>query len=141
MGDWVSMWNTWPVCLVVGIMICEDVEISMNAAKTRERKAQGEISVDEILLSSGGVNPLGKDVNSKLEATSSQHTATLFTADMGESSIFAVELDIVTTGVIHRRHSRLIDERPNVGDNRLACMGSDEDSDEKASVDEDLILT
>ena len=140
MGDWISMWNTWPVCLVVGIMICEDVEISMDAAKTQERKAQGEIPVGEILLPSGGTNPLGKDVNPKLEATSSQHTATLFKASMRESSIFAVELKIVTTGSIHRKLLRLKDKGPNVGDNRLAGMDSDEDSDEETPVDEDYIL-
>ena len=135
------MWNTWPTCLVVGIMICEDVEMSMDAANARELKAQGAISVGEILLPSGGVDPLGTDVNPKLEATSSQHTATLFKANIGESSIFAVELKKVMTGVIHRKLLRLKDEGPNVGDNRLAGMDSDEDSDEKASVDEDLILT
>lgn len=140
MGDWISMWNTWPVCLVVGIMICEDVEISMDAAKTQERKAQGEIPVGEILLPSGGMNPLGKDANPKLEATSSQHTATLFRASMGESSIFAVELKIVTTGWLHRRLLRLKNKGPNVGDNRLAGMDSDEDSDDEAPVDEELIL-
>ena len=51
-------------------MICEDVEISTDTAKTQERKAQGEILVYEIFLLSGGVNPLGKDANPKLEATS-----------------------------------------------------------------------
>ena len=140
MVDWISMWNTWPVCLVVGIMICEDVEISMDAAKTRERIAKGEIPVNEILLPSGGINPLGKDANPKLEATSSQHTATLFKANMGESSIFAVELKIVTTGRLHRKLLRLKDTGPNVGDNRLAGMESDEDSDEEVPVDEDFIL-
>lgn len=104
------MWNTWPVCLVVGIMICEDVEISMDEAKTQERKAQGEFQVGEILLLTGGVHSLGKDVNPKLEATSSQHTATLFKANMGESSIFAVELKIVTTGSIHRKLLQLKDK-------------------------------
>lgn len=94
----------------------------------------------EILLPSGGVNTLGKDVNPKLEAKYSQHTATLFTANMGESSIFAVELKIVTTGVIHRKLLRLKDEGPNVSDDRLTGMDSDEDSDEKASVDENFIL-
>lgn len=140
MGDWISMWNTWPVCLVVGIMMCEDVEISMDAAKTQERKAQGEIPVGEILLPASGVNQLGKDANPKLEATSSQHTATLFKANMEENSIFAVELKIVTTGSIHRKLLRLKDKGPNVGDNRLAGMDSDEDSDEETPVDEDFIL-
>ncbi|KAF7678836.1 hypothetical protein GT037_002584 [Alternaria burnsii] len=59
---------------------------------------------------------------------------------MGESSIFAVELKIVTTGVIHRKLLRLKDEGPNVSDDRLTGMDSDEDSDEKASVDENFIL-
>jgi hypothetical protein len=77
------MWNTWPVCLVVGIMICEDVEISMDEAKTQERKAQGEFPVAEILLPIGGVHPLGKDVNPKLEATPSQHTASPFQSQHG----------------------------------------------------------
>jgi hypothetical protein len=121
-------------------MIGEDVEISMDAAKTQERKAQGEIPVGEILLPSGGINPLGKDANPKLEATSSQHTATLFKASMGESIIFVVELKIVTTGSIHRQLLRLEDKGPNVGDNRLAGMDSDEDSDEEAPVDEEFIL-
>jgi hypothetical protein len=56
-------------------MICEDVEISTDTAKTQERKAQGEILVYEIFLLSGGVNPLGKDANPKLEATSSRFLA------------------------------------------------------------------
>jgi hypothetical protein len=34
----------------------------------------------------------------------------------------------------------LKDKGPNVGDNRLAGMDSDEDSDEEAPVDEDFIL-
>jgi len=96
--------------------------------------------VGEILLPSGGVYPLGKDANPKLEATSSQNTATLFKANMSESSIFAVELKIVTTGSIHRKLLRLKDKGPTVGDNRLAGMDSDEDSDKEATLDEDFIL-
>jgi hypothetical protein len=34
----------------------------------------------------------------------------------------------------------LKDKGPNVGDNRLAGMDSDEDSDEETPVDEDFIL-
>ncbi|CAN9384246.1 unnamed protein product [Alternaria alternata] len=93
----------------IGIMICEDVGISMDAAKIRERKAQG------------GILPLSK-------------------SNMGESGVFAVELKIVTTGCFHRKLLRLKDKGPNVGDNRLAGMDSDEDSDEEAPVDEDFIL-
>ena len=61
-------------------------------------------------------------------------------SNMGESGVFAVELKIVTTGCFHRKLLRLKDKGPNVGDNRLAGMDSDEDSDEEAPVDEDFIL-
>jgi hypothetical protein len=140
MKDWISMWNTWPVCVVVGIMIGEDVDVEMDAEKIQERRTQGEIPVHEMLIASGGVNPLGKKANPKLEATSSKQTATFFRAKMGESSIFAVELRIVTTGLIHRKLLQLKQHGPNVDDNRLAGADSDEDSEEEAPVDEDLIL-
>jgi hypothetical protein len=59
---------------------------------------------------------------------------------MGESSIIADALKTVTTGSIYRKLLRLKDKGLNVGDNCLAGMDSNEDSDEEAPVDEEFIL-
>ena len=134
-----SIWSTQPAYLVVGIMICEDVEIIPNAELAQESKAQGKIPVGEILLPSGGVNL--PRMYSKLGAASSSHTATLFQAKSGESKIFAVELKKVTTRVLHRKLLSSKGERPlNLVNFGLTSMNSDEDNDEKASGDPDLIL-
>ncbi|KAJ8117107.1 hypothetical protein OPT61_g1614 [Boeremia exigua] len=136
---WVKRHGAWPVCLVVGIMICEDVEYCIDAKQSSERQAQGEVPIGQIVLASTGVSP-GQAVDPKLAVGSSKHTATAFKAKVGESSIFAVELRRITTSWLSASLN-LKEDGPKVDGTRLAGTGSDEEEvKDRSIVVNDLIL-
>ncbi|EPS41762.1 hypothetical protein H072_4298 [Dactylellina haptotyla CBS 200.50] len=113
---WISRFNTWPPCLVVGIMIADDVELDFSGK--------------------GGL---------KAEAGASRNMATVFKAKTGRSYIFALELRIITTALLRRRELKLKEFGPKVSDGRLAGNNdSDENDDDNDGDDEpmmdDLIL-
>lgn len=140
---WISFYNTWPVCLVTGIMICEDVELGLNTATSDQRQAAGEVPVGAIALASGAPNPLGNSADPKLTACKSHEAAISFEARFNGSQIFAVELREVTTKWLHRKELILKSDGPgNIDPSRLAGRESDEDGDDDLdkSIDpEDLI--
>ncbi|KAH6869557.1 hypothetical protein B0T10DRAFT_371138, partial [Thelonectria olida] len=124
---WISLFNTWPVCLVVGIMVCEDVELSMEGAQSRKLEGNVELPIGQITLAAGAPNPVGDKVDPQVKLASAKQTATIFRANMGKSSIFAVELRKVTTDLIRWKLLQLKNEGPGVDNTRLA---SDESDDE-----------
>ncbi|RYP35695.1 hypothetical protein DL768_010975 [Monosporascus sp. mg162] len=141
--SWISFYNTWPVCMVVGIMICEDVELGRNTATSAQRRATGEVSAGAIALAAGAPNPLGDSADPKLTVDKSRQAATSFEARFGSSQIFAVELRKVTTKRFHWKELRLKSDGPgNVDPSRLASNEPDEDEDndlDKPIDPEDLI--
>ncbi|KAF1924937.1 uncharacterized protein M421DRAFT_424354 [Didymella exigua CBS 183.55] len=126
---WVKCQGDWPVCLVVGIMICEDVEYCTDVEESSQRQASGEVPIGHVVLASTGVN-IGHVVDPKLSADSTKYAATAFRAKMGESSIFAVELKIVTTAWFSQRLA-LKEDGPKFDRTRLAGTESSEEEDEE----------
>ncbi|KAK4167720.1 hypothetical protein QBC43DRAFT_311331 [Cladorrhinum sp. PSN259] len=125
----------WPVCLVVGVMICEDVEILEDSKKSKDREVKGEIPLGKIAIAAGTGLPVppqaGEILGGKVQvkAAVSKESATIFKAKYGESRIFAVELRKVTTNLFQRANLKLRSEGlDGVDESRLA--GNDDDSDE-----------
>ena len=138
---WISFFNTWPVCLVVGIMVCEDVELSMDGAQSRTREGNVELPIGQVTLAAGVPNPASNMVDPKVKLASSKQTATIFRAKMGKSSIFAVELRKVTTELFSRKLLRLKSDGPDVDDTRLAGNEwDDEEYQDQPVAAEDMIL-
>lgn len=137
---WISFFNTWPVCLVVGIMICEDVELFMDGAQSRIHEGNVELPIGQITLTAGVPNPVGDLVDPQVKLASTKQTATIFKARMGKSSIFAVELRKITTEVFRQKVLQLKSDGPEVDATRLAGDESDEEDLDKPIVAEDLII-
>jgi hypothetical protein len=136
---WMSTFNSRakPVCLVVGIMICEDVDISFEGKQSIERGGNVELPLGMITLAAGVPNPLGNTGNPKARLSESSNMATVFKAKSGNSRIFALELRKVTTAFLRRRELRLKDDGPDVEKGRLLGNSDDEDDD---GDDEELVL-
>ncbi|CAI6089272.1 unnamed protein product [Clonostachys chloroleuca] len=138
---WISFFNTWPVCLVVGIMVCEDVELSMDGARSRTLEGKIELPIGQITLAAGVPNPVADLSDPHVKLTSTNQTATIFKAKMGKSSIFAVELRKISTELFRRKLLQLRSDGPGVDGIRLAGDESDDEEDlEKPVAAEDLIL-
>lgn len=128
---WISFYNTWPVCMVVGIMICEDVELGLNTVTSDQRQATGKVPVGAIALAAGAPNPLSDSVDPKLTAYKNHEVATIFETRFDSSQIFAVELRKVTTKRFHWKELRLKSDGPgSIDPSRLASNESDEDEDD-----------
>ncbi|UKZ84051.1 hypothetical protein TrVFT333_011867 [Trichoderma virens FT-333] len=135
---WVSFFSSWPVCLVVGIMVCEDVELSPDGAQSRIHEGKAELPIGQIALTAGIPNGVG-DLQGTL--ASNQQTVTIFKAKVGKSNIFAVELRKITTGLFKQTLLRLMGDGPMVDGIRLASDEFDDEEDiDKPVAAEDLIL-
>ncbi|KAI8255359.1 hypothetical protein K4K53_008178 [Colletotrichum sp. SAR 10_77] len=129
---WMSFWNqAWPVCMVVGIMICEDIEHTRNTDISRELEATAEVPVGTIAAATGAPLPVGSAADSKLTAGKSREASTSFQAKYETGQIFAVELRKITTELFHRKELKLHDNGPdNIDPARLAGAGMDDDEDD-----------
>ncbi|KAF2993653.1 hypothetical protein E8E14_002044 [Neopestalotiopsis sp. 37M] len=144
---WMSLFNTWPPCLVVGIMTAEDVELDFSAASERRREGSIEAPLMTVALGAAGVPaiPLLGDVsvgNPQLAVGSGRKVATVFKARSTQRSIVALELRIVTTALFRRRELALKEDGPKVSVGRLAGISHDlKDTDDSEGLDlEDLVL-
>jgi hypothetical protein len=109
-----------PPCLVVGIMICEDVELSFEAEQSRESEGHVEVPVGAIMLASGVTNPLGDNANPQAHASTNKQSVTIFKGSTCKSNIFALELKKITTQSFLSKQLRLTEEGPTVDPTRLA---------------------
>ncbi|KAK7705225.1 hypothetical protein SLS64_008061 [Diaporthe eres] len=127
-----------PVCLVVGIMVCEDVELSYEGSKVKDREGQLEIPVKEVLL--GGTDAaLGKVGNPEFVAVRRHEAATEFKGKQETRTICALELKRVTTRVLSRKKAPVLDERDlNPGGGRW--LGDEDLSEQIGDVEIDDIL-
>lgn len=121
----------WPACLVVGIMICEDVELSFETNQSREREAHGEVPLGTISIAPGAPNPQARLV-------SNMQTATIFKAQTGQSKIFALELRVVSTKGWRTKELVLKGDVQGIDPTREA--GRDERKEDKPLAADDLIL-
>lgn len=138
---WISIFNNWPPCLVVGIMICEDVELSYSGESSRTIDGNVEVPVGAITLAAGVPNPLGNAGDPELSMGGTHKQANLFKAKMGESKIFAIEVQTITTPILKLKQLKLLNVGPKFDDVRRAGPDSEDDEDdEEEPVVEDLIL-
>ncbi|RWA14851.1 hypothetical protein EKO27_g256 [Xylaria grammica] len=112
---WISLLNTWPPCLVVGIMTAEDVELDFTSTAECQREGELEAPLTAVALAAADGGELRYEV------------ATTFRSSAARSNIFALELRIVTTALFRRRELALKEDGPKVDEGRLA--DGDENSD------------
>jgi hypothetical protein len=134
---WTSRYRA-PVCLVVGIMICEEVELCFDEAQAREREAKGQLSMGKITLATGVPNPAGSAADPQIGFTTNRQAVTMFKGKMSESRIFALELKKITTSGWIQKDLKLSSQGPDVDPTRLAAGNSDkeEDDDEQLEIGE-----
>jgi len=137
---WVSLFNSWPPCLVVGIMICEDVEVSTKEDQSREIIAEIEIPVSAVAAAAGAPNLLGDTGNPELSAASTLKKANIFKAKIGESSIFAIELQKITTPFLRTEQLHLNKRGPHIDLIRGAGPSDDDGKGGETDADHDLTL-
>jgi hypothetical protein len=115
------------VCLVVGIAICENVEVEWEESKIVQRKASGEFPLDVITVAAGVPLPLG--ANLQATVTGEATHISIFKAKNVEQSIFALELKVVETeGWI--RPSYIVGRGPKVEPSRELADTDDDDDDD-----------
>lgn len=144
--SWISYFNTWPPCLVVGVMMAEDVELHSSNDTERHYHSKLDLPVAEAALAVGGVpNVLGRGADAgkaALKLDLGRQSAIELTANSARSSIFALELRVVTTKLLRQRELAIKDYGPKVTPGRLAGVEdiSDEGGDDKPPAAEDLII-
>lgn len=100
---WISLINIWPPSLVVGIMVCEDVSVGVEAEHTRKTKVNLSVPVSTIAAGAAGAPGLDQifavddAVNPKLEVSDETTTLQTLSGSTRKSQIFALELRKVTT--------------------------------------------
>lgn len=84
------------VCLVVGIAICEDVEIEWEKERIATRKAGGQFPLDAVITVAAG-SPLPLPAGAHIEATVAKEKTQVyvFKAKQAKKSIFALELKVI----------------------------------------------
>lgn len=140
---WVSIFNKRPACLVVGIMICDDVELAVDGEQSEEFNVDVEIPVGQITMAAGAPNPAGDLVDPKFSLKLTQGATHTFKAKVKGSHIFAIELKKVSTKLFQRVLKLKGDWADVEDDTRLAADDLD-DSDLEALGEpvegEDMIL-
>jgi hypothetical protein len=84
------------VCLVVGVAICEDVEVEWDKTRIAERKANGEFPLDVVISAAAG-SPLPIPIGANVKATVAKENTQVyvFKAKQAKKSIFALELKVI----------------------------------------------
>lgn len=136
---WVTDAVRLPPCLVVGIMIAEDVDIDFSGASQRDIDGNVELPIAKIAMAATGT-PINTDFgNPQAEAGTTHRFATAFKAKSGKSNIFALELKtIVIPKSWWSRKKKLVlsDEGPEFDQGRLAGDEDDEDEEEQPTIDD-----
>jgi hypothetical protein len=127
------------VCLVVGVMICEDVDVEWGTDERKDVSGNIEIPIDKIVLAAGAPNPIGHTGNPQVAASNGQTVGRLFKAHSSESRIFAVELKRLTKGYILKQGELIMKSKgPSVDRGRV--LGGDRDRNDSAIDDDELFL-
>ena len=127
-----------PVCLVTGIMVCEDVDLSYDGAEKREWEGHFELPLGQVSLAAGAPSALGKGKNSEIKAEARREMATDFRARSGQSKIFALEVKRVTTKFLQKKELVLKGDGPKVDVGRV--LGDQDAQDDKPVTVDDLVL-
>ncbi|RYN98081.1 hypothetical protein AA0120_g2749 [Alternaria tenuissima] len=134
---WTSRYRA-PVCLVVGIMICEEVELSFDEKHAQERELKGQLPIGKITLAAGVPNPAGSTGDPQIGFNTNRQVVNMFKGEINESRIFALELKKITTVGWIQKDLKLRSEGPDVDATRLAAGESDEEDedDERLKIEE-----
>jgi hypothetical protein len=123
--NWIRSGLKNPVCMVIGIMICEDVEVVWEEMAQKEREAKGELPVATIARAAAGIpsaDPTDDTGNPGIEITGQKSEGKVFRAKTREKMIFALELRPITKGqvlkVIKRNELRMGDDVPSADQGR-----------------------
>ncbi|KAJ0120501.1 hypothetical protein J7T55_015230 [Diaporthe amygdali] len=127
------------VCLVVGVMICEDVDVEWGAEDRKDVAGNLEIPIDKFILATPQPNPLDGTGNPQIHASSSQKVGRVFKAHSGESKIFALQLRSVTKGYI-LKHNELMLKRQGPSVDRGRVLGHDDGDNDSSVADDELFL-
>ncbi|KAI8278760.1 hypothetical protein K4K59_009110 [Colletotrichum sp. SAR11_240] len=109
--EWLSGWSwarPYPVCMIVGIMICEDAEHQVETTSTSKQEVTIEVPAGTITGAAYGAPPIVSgmiDPSSTLEH--SDEASSNFQAKYRNGNIFAVELQKVTAGFFHEKELKL----------------------------------
>ncbi len=130
--EWIGSWHLNskpPVCLITGLFICEDVALKSSAEGSQEREATIEAplrtAVAAVSVSQGVLLP--NDGTGNIEAgfsvnkTQQRH---IEAKDEG-SSIFAMQLKVISSGTFNKKALKLKDKSPDAPTHRQ--MGEDEE--------------
>ncbi|KAL6408781.1 hypothetical protein AUP68_07727 [Ilyonectria robusta] len=123
------------VCLVVGVMSCEDVDMKWGATTRKDAVGQIEASIDRIGLALAVTNPFGGTGNLQATGSIKKAVGKIFKAHSNESKIFAIQLRSVTKGFI-LKHNQLILQIGAPSVDRGYVAGHDGDADDSAIPDE-----
>lgn len=141
--EWVERGGRHPPCLVVGIMIAEDVDIDTTRAPQRERGAGIELPIDTI---AGAVTsaPIPSTIgNLGAEANEKQGSTSAFKARAGSSNIFALELQTIEiSDKWYQRGRKLVlnDDGPKFDKGRLLGDEPAEEVANSSPTTDDLVL-
>lgn len=134
---WISLLSKSCPCLVVGIMIADDVdELSYAHGTSREVGGHLKAPVVTAALGTAGVPSQSGAGDPQVSAESSEESTTAFKARSERSNICALELRAITTALFKRKQLQLKADGPTF----LGRMADDGDSEDEEAGDEDLIL-
>lgn len=134
---WISLLSKSRPCLVVGVMIAEDVdELSYSHGTSREMGGHLKAPLATAALGTTGVPSQSGAGDMQVSAESNEESTTAFKARSERSNICALELRAITTSLFKRKQLQLAADGPTF----LGRMADDEDSEDEEAGDEDLIL-
>jgi len=133
-----------PVCLVVGIMICEDVNVAWEKEEQKQMTAEGQIPIATVVRSAVGAPNLAPNENpgdAKLDVSREETRGTAFRAKSGDKSIFALQLRCIKTGkILKRDRLEILEKGPSVAGGRTVGVEEACDLDMAGIKDDDLFL-
>ncbi|EFY95958.1 hypothetical protein MAA_08611 [Metarhizium robertsii ARSEF 23] len=142
---WIQHGMKLQVCMVVGILLCEDVNVVWEEVGKMEVGVKAEAPITTIVRAAAGVpsvDPSQDPGNLSVAASAKKSTGNVFRASGGKRQIFALELRTVTKGkilnTINRNVLRMGRTGPSVDYGRK--FGKDKDDSVGCLEDEELFL-
>ncbi|KAL8658842.1 MAG: hypothetical protein Q9202_007407 [Teloschistes flavicans] len=126
---WIKIFGP-PACLVTGLLMYEDTLLTATQSEKSEASLEGEIPTAQLATGT----PLAVS-NIKAEAEMNHGNSGYFQGHSSDRKIFALGLQVVTTGLIHRERLRLKDEAPQMPNERQ--LAGETDGADEASEDDD----
>ena len=130
MPEWIGSWKLKskpPVCLVTGLFICEDVVLKTSKEGSQDRRAEIEVPLgiavaaasasQGVLLPNDGTGNL--EAGFSINKTQNRHIE----ANNKGSSIFAMQLKVISSATFNKKALRLTDKSPDAPTHRQ--MGED----------------